>query len=143
MRGLLLALFITGTATAGGVYKWTDAQGHVHFGDSPPSTRAERVQTDEATQSDGPRSGLRPGERAMLNRAQQAERERLRARGASARASDSERSHRNNWKEYCFRLKLTLQEYKDERRQGCHPSRCADIDRNIEYYESMKREDCQ
>ncbi|MGE0859602.1 MAG: DUF4124 domain-containing protein [Gammaproteobacteria bacterium] len=25
------------------VYKWTDAAGHVHFGDKPPDTQAERV----------------------------------------------------------------------------------------------------
>ena len=35
-RFLLLVLLITPLLAAAGVYKWTDAQGKVHYSDSPP-----------------------------------------------------------------------------------------------------------
>lgn len=143
MKGFLIALCITGTATAGGVYKWTDAQGNVHFGDKPPDARAEHVQTDDAPDPTYRGSGLRPGERAMLERARDEERERLRARQRSVEEREATQASRGESNEWCLRRNLTLQEYKDERRQGCRPNRCEAVDRNIAYYESLIRERCQ
>jgi len=43
-RFLLLVLLITPLLAAAGVYKWTDAQGKVHYSDSPPpETKAQQV----------------------------------------------------------------------------------------------------
>ena len=40
---LLLALIAAGTATAGEIYKWTDEEGNVHFGDRPDGEEPEKV----------------------------------------------------------------------------------------------------
>lgn len=42
---LLLSLFLAAPAWSAGVYRWTDADGNVHFGDEPPAQRkAETVE---------------------------------------------------------------------------------------------------
>lgn len=43
MRALFLLLFFSGIASAE-VYKWTDENGRVHFGDRPSSENAQTVQ---------------------------------------------------------------------------------------------------
>ena len=40
---LLLALIAAGTAAAGEIYKWTDEEGNVHFGDRPDGEEPEKV----------------------------------------------------------------------------------------------------
>jgi uncharacterized lipoprotein NlpE involved in copper resistance len=40
---LLLAVMAAGTATAGDIYKWTDEEGNVHFGDRPDGEVPEKV----------------------------------------------------------------------------------------------------
>ncbi len=51
LRGLLLLVSITGAVQAGQVYRWTDEQGHVHFGDRPQAN-AEPVQIRSSGSSD-------------------------------------------------------------------------------------------
>ncbi|MGH8541146.1 MAG: DUF4124 domain-containing protein [Stenotrophobium sp.] len=41
-------LALTGLAFAGSVYKWTDAQGHVHYGDNPAKLSAQKLDIDAA-----------------------------------------------------------------------------------------------
>jgi len=40
---LMLAMAATGTAIAGDIYKWTDEDGNVHFGDRPIGEQPERL----------------------------------------------------------------------------------------------------
>ncbi len=40
---LMLAMTAAGTAVAGDIYKWTDEDGNVHFGDRPLGEEPERV----------------------------------------------------------------------------------------------------
>lgn len=40
---LLLTLAMAGAAGAGQIYKWTDEEGNVHFGDKPAGEDSERV----------------------------------------------------------------------------------------------------
>ncbi len=49
---LLLIIFAT-QAVAGGVYRWTDEDGNVHFGDRPP--RADTEKTDIPRHTEPPR----------------------------------------------------------------------------------------
>ena len=43
-RFLLLALLIASTPASAGIYKWTDAQGRVHYSDDPPAdAKAQQV----------------------------------------------------------------------------------------------------
>ena len=39
----LLTLFVAGSALAGEIYKWTDAEGNVHYGDIPVGAQSERL----------------------------------------------------------------------------------------------------
>lgn len=39
----LLTLVVAGTALAGEIYKWTDADGNVHYGDRPVGGQSERL----------------------------------------------------------------------------------------------------
>ena len=40
---LMLAMAMAGTAIAGDIYKWTDEEGNVHFGDRPLGEQPERL----------------------------------------------------------------------------------------------------
>lgn len=48
----LLALAAAGVTQAGGIYKWTDAKGNVHYGDSPPPGIASPVAQEVGPQVD-------------------------------------------------------------------------------------------
>jgi enoyl-CoA hydratase/carnithine racemase len=39
----LLTLFVASSALAGEIYKWTDAEGNVHYGDVPVDAQSERL----------------------------------------------------------------------------------------------------
>jgi len=56
---VILALFVAaGGTAAAGVYKWTDAEGRVHFGDRPPAGAAS--ETVAIPSVDGPAEGDGP-----------------------------------------------------------------------------------
>lgn len=78
---LLLTGFTTGTV-AGSTYQWTDRNGQMHYGDSPPhqaDTTEIRLHGKRTTTG----TGLRPGEHAALQRLEQrADRQQQRARAA-------------------------------------------------------------
>ena len=40
---LMLAIAVAGAAYAGDIYKWTDEEGNVHFGDRPETETSERL----------------------------------------------------------------------------------------------------
>ena len=42
----MLAIVAAHTAIAGDIYKWTDAEGNVHYGDKPAGDQPERVAVD-------------------------------------------------------------------------------------------------
>jgi hypothetical protein len=47
---LALGILLSAPASAG-VYKWTDAQGNVHFGDRPPAQGAEQIKVPKSSPS--------------------------------------------------------------------------------------------
>lgn len=51
MACLLVCWFIVSPALAGEIYKWTDENGKVHFGDRPAGENAEKVVVQPAPQS--------------------------------------------------------------------------------------------
>jgi len=79
---LLLIFIITAAATANaGVYKWTDEQGNVHFGDRPTSSQAEQIKLKKYPKSSGPTSSStqpKVTQQQLLNMYQQ-EREKKKA----------------------------------------------------------------
>ncbi|MBS0001448.1 MAG: DUF4124 domain-containing protein [Thioalkalivibrio sp.] len=53
---LLLALTLPGAANATGIYRWVDAEGTVHFGDSPPSDRRAKPVEIRPPMGDSPQA---------------------------------------------------------------------------------------
>lgn len=53
---LLLCLTVIGASATAEVYKWTDANGNVHFGDRPPQRGAEAVPMPDAASTAAPAS---------------------------------------------------------------------------------------
>ncbi len=92
---------------AGLVYQWSDAEGRVHYSDTPPLViDAETVTLERDPRAGGKPQGLRPGERALLDKAefrQQQQKSRSRATGLRAEEQRAElqrqcRSHRKRLK---------------------------------------------
>lgn len=66
VRGLfVLGLCLSGSSASAEVYKWTDANGQMHFGDRPPSSGAETVPVPES--ADAP-AAVTPQERLEKQR---------------------------------------------------------------------------
>lgn len=69
MRSILLILVaalpivLSESAIAGEIYKWTDANGRVHFGDRPSSANAEKV--ERATEGTNPIASLKSFDRCQ------------------------------------------------------------------------------
>jgi|GEM_PF-3876098 len=63
--GLALSLVVVTPVLAEGVYKWTDAQGKVHYGDVPPATEqnAKGVNLNVTDGVSSPRSNSRSSSR--------------------------------------------------------------------------------
>lgn len=80
-----IGLWLLVTATQAQVYKWTDAAGQVHYGDRPPAqTPTEQIE-DAPPPADSTATGLRPGERKLLQEVTTEERRLRRERQAQAR----------------------------------------------------------
>lgn len=95
MRVWVMVLLLVAPAAAGQVFKWTDADGRVHYGDKPPAqTEGQPVDMDKAPLSTpGPAVApvLRPTEREMLRKIEAQEQ-----REAKERASEARRLEREN-----------------------------------------------
>ena len=104
---VLLVVLPAGTAAAGEVYRWTDAEGNVHFGDRPPDQdRAQKL--DLRTRPGDAAAARRRLEREQrLLRAFEEERQ-VRAR-AQRQAAEAERQRRRN----CEKAREVLREYRE------------------------------
>jgi len=73
---IALAASIASPLATAGVYKWTDAQGNTHYGDSPrPAVTATALKIDNGpTGASLTNAGIRAGERQMLDRAEERDR---------------------------------------------------------------------
>ena len=140
--GITLLLVLSVPATAGSVYKWTDKQGRVHFGDKPPAaatvTPVEvKPATGDDRASDG---GLRPGERARLGEIRKRE-SRLAAekRDREERvAADEKRRSRQVMQDAkrCAGYQQKISDYKRLLRAGCRVSTCNSYNDQLARYKS-------
>lgn len=96
--GLLLASFLGG-AMAAEVYKWTDEQGRVHYGDKPPEQGARSVDVDPgpASGSPLPSDAERRDKTRRLLRAYEEERRIKQQREQRQEAKAAERRKRCAW----------------------------------------------
>jgi len=80
-----IGLWLLITATQAQVYKWTDAAGQVHYGDRPPAQGPTEQIEVAPPPTDSTTTGLRPGERKLLQEVTTEERRLRRERQAQAR----------------------------------------------------------
>lgn len=94
---LLLALLLAALSTtlnAGTIYRWTDSSGQVHFSDAAPARNEVSTRTYDESAPTAPVPGIRPGERRMLQRAEQREQRIRNSRTAARRAFHREHAER-------------------------------------------------
>lgn len=97
MRNQMLGwlLLVAGAVNAGGVYKWVDADGQVHFGDRPPDRGAEQVEVPNNPVAPAAPDATDPLEQQdRLLRAYEAERQERQEREAERRAEAEQRARR-------------------------------------------------
>jgi Domain of unknown function (DUF4124) len=147
--GIALGVFLSLPAAAGGVYRWLDEQGQMHFGDRPPVgatlIKEEARPASGDTASTG--SGLRAGERARLGEIRQREsREAAERRERDKRAAADERRRARETGQdakRCTGYRQKISEYKRRLRAGCRVSTCNSYDARIDDYQRMAAEVCR
>ena len=97
------------TACATGlVYQWSDAQGQVHYGDTPPlAEEAEAVTLERDPHAGSKPRGLRPGERALLGTVERRQQQQQsRSRAARSHADEQRATLQRQCRSHRERLKL-------------------------------------
>ncbi len=147
--GVTLSLLVTVPAAAGGIYKWTDETGQVHFGDRPPAgTPAENAEPRPAT-GVGPAadSGLRAGERARLSEIENQERRKAAEKSGQDKrdATDERRRERQAGQDAkrCAGYQQKIRDYKSRLRTGCRISRCDSYGEQLARYKSKAELVCR
>ncbi len=98
-----LLAFLVLPAAGGGVYKWTDAQGRVHYSDAPPPSQgAQRLRTDRPDEDQALAE-----RRRLADRLTQSELARQKAREAEERRQAEEEKRRTQ-AEQCQRAQEQL-----------------------------------
>jgi hypothetical protein len=140
--GITLGLLLGMPAVATDVYKWTDEQGQVHFGDKPPVgatlTQEEiRPVTGDDRATGG---GLRSAERARLREIEQQEsRVAAEKRDRDKRvAADEKRRERQAGQDAnrCTSYKQKINDYQRRLRAGCRISTCNSWNDRLARYKS-------
>lgn len=109
---MLLLLCSGGMSASAEVYQWTDAEGHVHFGDRPPVSGARTVHLPETSTPPAPTPAERLEKQRALLRAFEEERRQGRDAQEKARHDAAERQ-RN-----CIEARDRIQSY--ERSSGIY-----------------------
>ena len=147
--GITFGLVLGMPSAAGSVYKWTDEQGQVHFGDKPPAgvtvTQEEvRSATGDDMSSGG---GLRPGERARLGEIRKREsRMAAEKRDRNERvAADEKRRTRQIVQDAkrCASYQQKITDYKRRLRAGCRVSTCNSWNDQLARYKSKAELVCR
>jgi hypothetical protein len=146
--GITLGLFLNVPAAAGGIYKWLDEQGQVHFGDRPPTgAQAKHEEVRPASGGDTAQgSGLRSGERARLSNIQKQEnREAAEKSNQEKRvAADERRRERQAGQDArrCASTRQKISDYKRRLRAGCRVSICNSYNEQLDRYKSKAARVC-
>jgi len=99
---------ITGGALAGKIYKWTDSEGNVHYGERPPSSQAREVEIRKAPPSS---RGAAPAGNSLqeTNKLLETMRKEREEKAAKKAAAEKERKRREA---NCSRAKRRLAGYQ-------------------------------
>jgi hypothetical protein len=148
LAGISFGLFLSLPAAAGSIYRWTDVQGQVHFGDKPPI--GVQAKQEEATPSTGndpsAGSGLRTGERARLGKIEKRESREEAEKNARDRraAADEKRRERQAGQDAnrCASYQQKISEYKRRLRAGCRVSTCNSYNAQLDRYKNKAAQVC-
>lgn len=90
------------------VYQWSDSQGQVHFGDTPPlAEEAEAITLESNPHAGNNSQGLRPGERTLLDTIERRQKQQqARSRAARSHADKQRAALRKQCSNHRERLKL-------------------------------------
>ena len=135
---LILVMFHIDPVSAE-IYKWTDKGGSVHFGDRPPSDKAETIEPN--TDRIG-FEGLRRGERQMLREREARIQEHVEAREQAVREEKRAQTEAARREKECDRIEDEIAHYKGKLREGCTPGVCAEYERMVDKYEAQERDMC-
>jgi hypothetical protein len=81
----LVACLVALPAWGGGIYKWTDKDGHVHFGDEPGSDDAQEMKVQKGPQAPDPATVQRIDDQKKYLDARQEERDKSQEQMADAK----------------------------------------------------------
>jgi hypothetical protein len=141
--GITFGLVISVPAVAGSVYKWTDEQGQVHFGDKRPAGGATVTQEEVRPATGDDRvtgGGLRSGERARLGEIRKQE-----SRIAAEKRDREERVAADEKRralqvmqdaKRCAGYQQKISDYKRRLRAGCRVSTCNSYNDQLASYKS-------
>jgi len=105
--GVILLLVLLATPAGAEIYKWTDAQGEIHYGDQPPSSTTPKPFHPQTTQASEARA-----EEARRQVADQAARKRLeqeKAREAASKQLAAKEEEARRKAENCQRARGNLE----------------------------------
>ncbi len=137
---LVVAAVMAGTVSAG-VYKWTDAQGNVHYGDRRPAGAAEEIDLPEAAPVPAPAQTDREQTRQRMLDSYREDREKKK------QAAEEHKRQRKELEARCTEARDRLRTYQEsslydllpngERRflsQGERAKAIADLEQDIKRY---------
>jgi hypothetical protein len=146
---MTFGLFLNVPEVAGGIYKWVDEQGEVHFGDQPPlgATVTQKDAWPAAGGATATGSGLRAGERARLSEIEKQERSEAAEKRDQERqaAADERRRERQVMQDAkrCASTRQKISEYKRRLRAGCRVSACNSYNAQLDSYQSKAARVCR
>lgn len=145
---ILILLLMVSSPLFAAVYKWTDENGKVHYGDQPGRKNAQSVNVPKPSPSISPAQTDEPAENSIelqLERMRRMELEeelkRAQERGDRVESLLDQQRAKDN-AEDCRRAKVQVDYYKDARRRGCRPGACEQYDDMRRQYEKQAKLYC-
>jgi hypothetical protein len=146
MKTLIIIAALGSTAVTcvhADVYKWIDQQGQVHFEDQP-GANSEKLELAPALESEaGPALGLRPGERALLQRIEDREQRRFdhgSAHNADQRAARTDADYDASM---CMYYQRRIEDIEAELRSGYKASRGEWLETRLSRYGHDAKKYCR
>ena len=145
--GVLLTVFSIATQ-AGGIKKWRDQSGNIHFGDAPPTNAiSEPVEPEvippspkhDTLQTDF----LRPGERRMLQRYEQRGKDLSAAREDDYRRLQQQRQERASAAAKCRYHRSQIENLKRQLRRGYKLEEKGKIERELAQHRENRAQFCE
>ncbi len=142
LRVLLVAVSLLADSAvwAAGVYRWVDESGGVHYGDHPPAAGATPVEVAPATKRP---QGLRPQEKALLERIDRRERFDKREARLDRQQQASARRVEDRRAQSCERARREVEVLQAQLRDGYTAERGVRLERDLGFSREDVRRYCR